>query len=172
MAHENIWFPDPFQNCKILSLNEPTPSNWEVSQKINGHVEQWKDATCRLSSLASAKFVCRDTSESPNGPTAILRIVKQIPSTKAQEATQFTLPELMAYQSPKERNSPNTPKLLAWQQGTQDASGTIPGGFITWIIFVDIEGIALGDANGAGIYWEQPPETRAKIREVFMKEYT
>lgn len=99
MAHENIWFPDPFQNCKILSLNEPTPSNWEVSQKINGHVEQWKDATCRLSSLASAKFVCRDTSESPNGPTAILRIVKQIPSTKAQVAEQYTPTELKASQA-------------------------------------------------------------------------
>ncbi|KAJ5804304.1 uncharacterized protein N7518_000607 [Penicillium psychrosexuale] len=182
MAHENIWFPDPFQNCKILSLNEPTPSNWEVFQKINEHVEQWQDVTCRLPSLASAKFVCRDASESPNGPTAFLRIVKQIPSQvaeqftrtepkasqaiRAQEATQFTPPELKAYQALKDRNSPNTPKLLAWQQGTQDASGTVPGGFITWVIFEDIEGIALGDENGAGIYWEQPPETRAKIREI------
>ena len=197
MADQKIWFPDPIQDseCKILTLNEPTPSTWEVVQKINEHVEQWQDATS-YPSLASAKFVCRDA-QSPNGPTAFLRIVKQIPSVKgdigpvrpqeaaqftpselkayeairAREATQFTPPELEAYQALKERNSPNTPKLLAWEQGTQDSSDSVPGGFITWIIFEKVEGIALGDENGDSMYWEQPPETRAKIRKVFLEEY-
>ena len=155
MAHKQIWFPDPDQKCKILSLDEPPPSNWEVFQTINEHVKQWQVDTSRCPSLASAKLVCGDASKSPNGPTAFFRIVKQIPSQVAEqftrtelktsqavrfrEATQSTLPELKAYQALKERNSPNTPKLLAWQQGTQCTSGTVPGGFITWIIFGNIE---------------------------------
>ncbi|KAF9252125.1 hypothetical protein DTO006G1_2872 [Penicillium roqueforti] len=85
MADQKIWFPDPIQDseCKILTLSEPIPSNWEVVQKINEHVEQWQDAISYPShpSLASTKFVCRDA-QFPNGPTAFLRIVKQIPSAK------------------------------------------------------------------------------------------
>lgn len=96
MADQKIWFPDPIQDseCKILTLNEPTPSNWELVQKATSYP-----------SLASAKFVWCDA-QSPNGPTVFLRIVKQIPSVKGaigpvrlQEAAQFTPSELKSIRS-------------------------------------------------------------------------
>ncbi|CAI7638896.1 unnamed protein product [Penicillium glandicola] len=175
IADEKIWFPGPIQKRKILTLEDPTSSNWKVLHKINEHVEQWHTSgPC----LASAKFICHDARVSSKGPTAFLRVVQQIPYVRADvgplrapETTKFTHPELKAYKALKQRNSPNTPKLLAWQEGTQDSSGLVPGGFITWFIFENIEGLALGDENGAGPYWALPPETRTRIPEVFLKEY-
>ncbi|KAJ6118709.1 hypothetical protein N7471_013329 [Penicillium samsonianum] len=33
---------------------------------------------------------------------------------------------------------------VTWQQGTQDTSGPVPGGWITWIVFGRIKGFTLG----------------------------
>ncbi|KAJ5604305.1 hypothetical protein N7537_007261 [Penicillium hordei] len=91
----------PFKKGKIIKLTEPV-SRWKIVEKVNEH-EQFED-TEPHPSLASAKFLCRDASDSSNNKYAYLCIVQQIPSVKgkvsdhvSREATQLT-PELKATQ--------------------------------------------------------------------------
>lgn len=177
MADSKSWFPKSLKKGKIIRLAEPVSSRWKIVEKVNEHVEQYEDTELHPS-LASAKFLCRDASSSSNKKYAYLRIVQQIPSVNgevsdhaAREATEFTPPELKAYQTLKERQSPNTPKLLAWDQETQDTSGPVPGGWMTWIVFERVEGFPLGDEYGAGAFWEQSPDTQMTIRRVLVEEF-
>ncbi|OQD97970.1 hypothetical protein PENSOL_c010G10741 [Penicillium solitum] len=177
MADSKSWFPKSIKKGKTVKLTEPVSSRWKIVEKVNEHVEQFEDTELHPS-LASAKFLCRDASDPSNKKDAYLRIVQQIPSVKGEfpdhvsrEATQFT-PELKAYQTLKERKSPNTPKLLAWQQETQDTSGPVPRGWITRIVFERVEGFPLGDEYGAGAFWKQSPDTQMIIRRVLIEEFS
>ncbi|KAJ5832281.1 hypothetical protein N7474_000592 [Penicillium riverlandense] len=181
MSDQKSWFDSTINKRKILSLKEPVLSKWKLVEKLNEHVEQRPEAKSHTS-LASARFLCRDASRPANEATAYayLRIVKQIPSeraeeadlvSRAREATQFTPPELKAYKALAQKGSTNTPKLLAWEQGTQDSTGPMPGGHITWIVFEKLEGLTLGDDDEASSYWALPSETRKSIRSVFLREF-
>lgn len=70
--------------------------------------------------------------------------------TRGRQATRYTPPELTAYQDLSQKHSNNTPKLIGYRAGTQDHSGLVPSGFITWFVWEIVPGLRLGDRNGAG----------------------
>ena len=91
------------------------------------------------------------------------------PDTRGQQATTYTPPELNAYLDLTKERSCNTPKLLGYKSGTQDFSGLVPGGFITWLVWEIVPGLRLGDRNGAGPFWCLESYEREQVRELLNK---
>lgn len=100
------------------------------------------------------------------------------PARRAQQAnTSFTPEELTAFQmlSAHEKASKVTPKLLAFQEKTQDGDNwPVPGGFLTYVVWEKVPGIQLGDSTGAAPYfWKSFPrkEDRAPIQKAFLETF-
>lgn len=73
---------------------------------------------------------------------------------------------MIAYLDLIQKHSSNTPKLIGYRTGTQDRSGLVPGGFITWLVWEIVPGLRLGDRNGAGPFWGLESYEREQVRAV------
>lgn len=63
------------------------------------------------------------------------------------------------------RTSKFTPALLGYEESQQDRSGPVPGGFLTYIVWVFVHGLQLGDLSGnATTFWQLPRAKRGLIR--------
>ncbi|CAI7623058.1 unnamed protein product [Penicillium glandicola] len=130
-----------------------------------------------IDSYACVQLECRNIT---NGQEAFMRIYAQAPHagcehadqvTRSREATEFTPPELKAYKFLTENGSENTPLLLAYKQGSQDNTGPVPRGHITWIVWEKVPGKCLGDFKAASEYWDMDHHQRKLVRGAFLREF-
>ncbi|KGO75384.1 hypothetical protein PITC_081380 [Penicillium italicum] len=175
MAIPRSWFPSGLDEGDTVTLDEPTTSKWTIDKMVNTHSYQCEDRS--LDSYVSILFTCHNATD---GKVAFMRIYTQVPHTgyenadiaaRTQEATEFTPPELTAYQSLTSKHSQNTPRLLAYKIGSQDSSGAVPKGHITWIIWEKVPGKRLGDFKSAFVYWDMDRDERKRVRETFLQEF-
>ncbi|PYH97696.1 hypothetical protein BO71DRAFT_372767 [Aspergillus ellipticus CBS 707.79] len=172
------WFPSSLalSGAKI-TLRE---KEWMVLEKVSEYdflkdKEDVRDGS--EPSFSCVRLRCRSrTSPVP----AFMRIYMQIPlagtkseppADRARQACKFTPEELWALKTMTERGSRNTPRLLDYKESTQDSSGPVPGGFITWIVWEIIPGICLGDTFGADRFWQLKQGERRAIQEAFPDAY-
>ena len=71
---------------------------------------------------------------------------------------------MIAYLDLTQKHSSNTPKLIGYRTGTQDRSGIVPGGFITWLVWEIVPGLRLGYRNGAGPFWVLESYKKEQVR--------
>ena len=96
------------------------------------------------------------------------------PAIRAVQASQ-ELPwhaeaELKALQRLLAIGSLHTPKLPASKHETQPNDGMVPGGFIFFLVFSEMPGIALArkdQPRKESLYWAQSSSTRSVIRQAF-----
>ena len=175
MGVPRSWFPSGLDEGDTVTLNKPTRSEWIIDKMVNTHSYQ-----CELQSAdsyASVLFTCHNAAD---GQEAFIRVYVQVPhtgyehadqATRAREATDFTPPELKAYEFLTKKGSQNTPQLLAYKRGSQDRSGVVPRGHITWIVWEKVPGKRLGDYKSAFVYWDMDSEQRKRVREAFLREF-
>ena len=78
--------------------------------------------------------------------------------------------ELRALQRLLAIGSLHTPELLASKHETQPNDGMVPGGFIFFLLFSEMPGVALAEKDQTleeSLYWAQFPSTRSLIRQAF-----
>lgn len=91
-----------------------------------------------LPGFAAAKFLCY-LEDDPTKQPAFMRIYRQIPTQGAEWSTAPTtkpaptreLDELVAFKALMTNGCPVVPQLLAYQEGTQENDGVVPGGLTT-----------------------------------------
>ncbi|KOS41674.1 hypothetical protein ACN38_g7468 [Penicillium nordicum] len=169
------WFPSGLDEGERVTLDKPSSSKWVIGKLVNTHNDQ-SDET-HVPSYTCAQFECVNATDQEE---CFMRIYVQVPSTGyehadrdtlAQQAAEFTPPELNAYKFLTDNNSRNTPKLRAYKQDTQDANGPIPGGHITWIVWQKVPGKCLGDIRDAFVYWGLQATERKRVRDAFLREF-
>ncbi|CAI7672819.1 unnamed protein product [Penicillium palitans] len=89
-------------------------------------------------------------------------------NTRSHQATSWIPQELASLLDLTEKGSNITPKLLAYKTSTQDRSGLVPGGFITWLVWEIVPGLRLGDGDGAGPFWGLEDHEREEVRRSFL----
>jgi hypothetical protein len=168
------WFPSELDEYEKVTLDMPKPSTWVIGKLVNTHSYQ-SDET-NVPSYACAQFECARAS---NQEECFMRIYVQVPftgyehadrDTLAQQAAEFTPPELNAYKFLTDNGSRSTPKLRAYKQDTQGPNGPIPGGHITWIVWQKVPGKCLGGIRDASVYWGLRATERKRVRDAFLRE--
>lgn len=175
----STWFQEGIDTGTLITLDQPIPSQWKILEKLNEHdyqVNKEENDESGFISFASAKLLCCDPKTSSK--QAFMRIYIQVPhrktemhnaTTRGRQATTFTPPELSTFLDLAQKRSDNTPTLLGYKIGTQDQSGLVPGGFVTWLVWQIIPGLRLGDCNGADPFWALERREREHIRVAFLK---
>lgn len=92
-------------------------------------------------------------------------------ATRSHQSIALIPEELTAYEKLTQRRSCNTPRLLGWEEGKQDRSGLVPGGFVVWLAYEKAPGLRLGNKNGSGSFWALDPAERDQICSVFLKSF-
>jgi hypothetical protein len=180
-----------FFSSKFLGMIVDFPTRWKLLTKIEEEVEQNFEAVGeeeQYTSFSSALFSCETPSNDSNpSRKALMKIWMQIPfkgsefeppATRAVQASQ-ELPldaedELKALQRLLAIDSLHTPKLLASKQETQPDDGMVPGGFIFFLVFSEMPGVALqrkDQLQKESLYWAQSSSTRSVIRQAFKKAW-
>ncbi|KAN0074123.1 hypothetical protein V8E54_008060 [Elaphomyces granulatus] len=181
-----------FFSSKFLGMIVDFPeTRWKLLTKIEEEVEQnfeEEDKEEQYTSFSSALFSCETPANDSNtSRKALMKIWMQIPfkgsefeppATKAVQASQ-ELPldaeyELKALQRLLAIDSLHTPKLLACKQETQPNDWMVPGGFIFFLVFSEMPGVALqrkDQLRKESLYWAQSSSTRSVIRRAFKKAW-
>ncbi|KAJ5726655.1 uncharacterized protein N7483_008012 [Penicillium malachiteum] len=171
-----------FQPGKIIHLSPPQESQWRINEIIKEYDNQRDQRNVRkdVPSYAAIKLSCSKADD----PTsrAMMRVYVQIPHTntepkiRAQQAIRFKPKELHAFQTLSKNitTSNFTPSLLGYRESEQDASGMIPGGFLTFIVWQIVPGLWLGSPSGeatgfwdSGLDLEERNLIRAKFKDTF-----
>ncbi|KAJ6032623.1 hypothetical protein N7540_003355 [Penicillium herquei] len=190
MTSPRSWFNEGpmhqiFQPGKIIHLSHPQESKWRIDEIIKEYNYQRDQQHVRENapSYAAIKLSCSKADD----PTshAMMRAYIQVPyknteledpKTRAQQAMQFKPKELQAFQilSNDSTTSEFTPSLLGYQESEQDASGMVPGGFLTFVVWEIVPGIWLGSPSTEAIgFWESGLDLeernliRAKFKDTF-----
>lgn len=96
------WFPIVLDEGNKVTLNKPTRSEWVINKMANTDSYQ-----CELQSANSYACVLFTYHDVADGQEAFMRVYFQVPhtsyehadqATRAREATDFTPPELKAYE--------------------------------------------------------------------------
>ncbi|OOQ83614.1 hypothetical protein PEBR_35717 [Penicillium brasilianum] len=154
------WFHQGTDPGTIISLDKPIPSQWKILEKLNEHDFQAGEEIRqypRVRSYAAAKFLCYD----PRNPSrkAFLRVYLQVPikntemqdpKTRSRQATNYTPPELTAYQTFTQKGFSNVPKLLGYKVSTQNEPG-----------------LRLGIDKLTDNYWSLSAVERERVRTAF-----
>ncbi|KAJ5791881.1 uncharacterized protein N7518_008892 [Penicillium psychrosexuale] len=169
------WIPSGLDEGDRITLDKPSPSEWVVGKLVNKHTYQ--SDLMRVHSYVCIQFECHNATNEKHG---FMRVYVQVPhvgyehadqATRAREATKFTPPELDAYKFLTQYASQNTPHLLAYEEGTQDTGGPVPGGHITWIVWEKVPGKSLGGPRYASTFWDMDREERDRVREAFLEQF-
>ncbi|KAJ9265747.1 hypothetical protein DTO212C5_6602 [Paecilomyces variotii] len=156
----SYWFRKGPNPGTIITLDQPVPSRWKILEQLNEHdyqVNEEENHEYGFRSFASAKYLCCD----PKARTkkAFMRIYIQVPhrktemddaDTRSRQATTYNPPELIAYRDLTEK-------------------GSIPGGFIIWLVWEIVPGLRLGDGNGADPFWALEVHEREQVRLAFLE---
>jgi len=166
-----------------MIVDFPEMSPWTLLTKIEEEAVQNFEEEEAMSS-SCALFSCETPSNDSNSPRkALMRIWMQIPF----EGSEFEPPAIRAVQASQELpwdaeaelkalqrllaiGSLHTPKLLASKHETQPNDGMVPGGFIFFLVFSEMPGIALArkdQPRKESLYWAQSSSTRSVIRQAF-----
>ena len=175
----------PFFGSRFLGMivDFPEATPWTLLTKIEEDIEQsFEDE--EATSFSRALFSCETPSNDSNPPRkALMRIWMQIPF----EGSEFEPPAIRALQASQELpldaedelkslqrllaiGSLHTPKLLANKHETQPNDGMVPGGFIFFLVFSEMPGVALGEKDQPwteSLYWTQSSSTRSVIQQAF-----
>ncbi|KAJ5580253.1 uncharacterized protein N7459_006238 [Penicillium hispanicum] len=124
---------------------------------------------------AAGKFLCHPVGNSSK--LAFMRIYIQIPVTgteflQAKIREKQAVPvrehkELTVLKTLRLQNCKVTPRLLGYQQGTQDTDGFIPGGYITHLIWDKVPGEPLSMER----FWDMSRRDREHVRGRFRETY-
>ncbi|KAJ5640426.1 hypothetical protein N7528_000051 [Penicillium herquei] len=184
MEHTRSWFSQgPFKDkyvpTAIISTQNPVPRKWKILRVIKEQNEQEHMEKDRIP-FTTIRLECRqEDNRAPPSLRAEIRVYLQVPyaSTEFQapalevdelQAMDFQPNELSAYKimSSDEYVSAFTPKLLGYEQETQDNSGFIPGGFHVTIAWEILPGVRLGvpDLLAEHAFWKLDRYHRDKIR--------
>jgi hypothetical protein len=166
-----------------MIVDFPETSPWTLLTRIEEEAVQnfeEDDST----PFSCALFSCETPSNDSNpSRKALMRIWMQIPF----EGSEFEPPAIRAVQASQELpwdakselralqrllaiGSLHTPELLASKHETQPNDGMVPGGFIFFLLFSEMPGVALAEKDQPleeSLYWAQSPSTRSLIRQAF-----
>jgi hypothetical protein len=106
-----------------------------------------------------------------------MRVYKQVPivgtefkkaSIRATQGVKSYEPtELTTLKSLQEKGCDVIPRLLRYQCDQQDEDDTVPGGFITYVIWEKVPGESLNIQKFWGYSFSEREEIRLKFREVY-----
>ncbi|KAJ5567129.1 hypothetical protein N7535_006435 [Penicillium sp. DV-2018c] len=168
-----------------ITINSPpqTPINfihetWEIVEKIEEDTVTQSEQDFIDGgdpAYVAGKFLCRPSGA--QGPIAFLRIYQQIPwlgtelqkpSVRAAQATgRFEPPELQALQHFKQQGCEVVPEFLGYQFAKQDREDTVPGGFVTYVIWKKVPGEPLDFTRFWNCTFSERQNIRAKFRQIY-----
>lgn len=123
----------------------------------------------------AGKFLCYDAAD-PQKTPAFMRIYAQLPiagtewsrpSTRAQQAATKKITELVVFKLLKKLGCAVAPDLLGYQEEKQGPGDTVPGGFITYLVWEKVPGESLDYEE----FWKMSLRSRNAIRAKFRKVY-
>ncbi|RAK83593.1 hypothetical protein BO79DRAFT_204325 [Aspergillus costaricaensis CBS 115574] len=152
-------------------------NEWVVQEAISEHAFQ-HDHDDHLARVGPSWTAIRLLVEKKGSRTkAYMRIYKQIMNggTEAESArmrarqanTSWRPAELRVYQSLPHKRPLIVPRLLEEKVIKQDESGSVPDGFLIYVVYEIVPGVQLGDHRGADVFWALDRPERDLIRERF-----
>ncbi|PWY77337.1 hypothetical protein BO70DRAFT_397628 [Aspergillus heteromorphus CBS 117.55] len=167
------WFPKHLvsPNLKIkLDRKE-----WIMMEKLSEHDFQKDENDLREGSDPSFSCIRLRCRSRDSGTPAFMRIYMQIPLAGAgiqlPQACSFIPDELTVLRTMTEHGCKHPPLLLDCKEASQDESGLVRGGFITWIVYEIVPGVRLGDVTGADRFWNLRREERREIQKALPEAY-
>ncbi|CAI7611631.1 unnamed protein product [Penicillium discolor] len=178
------------QGTTITITIDPSPdyplhgglTRWEIMSKVHerAHIPNQRDVTNGLGpAYVAGKFLCRPASPGNPNLLSFMRIYKQIPIAgtefekapirAAQVVKSHEPTELTAFKSLKEKGCDVIPQLLGYQSDQQDEDDTVPGGFITYVMWEKVPGESLKWEEFWGSSFFERQEIRLKFHEVYEK---
>ncbi|KAJ9483054.1 hypothetical protein VN97_g10362 [Penicillium thymicola] len=161
-----------------LNVVDVGPSRWAIVSKVQErtNIMNQRDVTNGLGpAYSTEKFLCYPTDSS--NTLAFMRVYKQVPiagtefkkaSIRATQAVKSYEPtELTTLKSLQEKGCDVIPRLLGYQCDQQDEDDTVPGGFITYVIWEKVLGESLDIQKFWGYSFSQREEIRLKFREIY-----
>ncbi|KGO40751.1 hypothetical protein PEX1_049770 [Penicillium expansum] len=168
-----------------ITMNSPpqppinfVPETWEIVEKIGEDTVTQSEQNFIDGggpAYVAGKFLCRPSGA--QGPLAFLRIYQQIPwlgtelrkaSARAAQATRpFEPPELQALKHFKQQGCNVVPELLGYQFEKQDKEDSIPGGFVTYVIWKKVPGEPLDFTRFWNCTFSERQNIRVKFRQIY-----
>lgn len=155
---DDTYFPDELWLDEEIQFTSPSPSAWKLTEKISENIGLLSKKECedyQATSSSIAVFECHRSSD----PTqkAEVAIYMQIPNKGTQalppdmrrrqasdEVPKSFQEELEAYKRLAEHQIDFTPQLIGFKHEKQDVHGLVPDGFISYMAYTKVPGIALG----------------------------
>ncbi|OQE88597.1 hypothetical protein PENNAL_c0016G06596 [Penicillium nalgiovense] len=161
-----------------LNIVDVGPSRWAIVSKVQErtNIMSQRDVTNGLGPVyVTEKFLCYPIGSS--NTLAFMRVYKQVPiagtefkkaSIRATQAVMTYEPtELTTLKSLQEKGCNVISRLLEYQCDQQDEDDTVPGGFITYVIWEKVLGESLDMKNFWGYSFSEREEIRLKFRVVY-----
>ncbi|KAF7122686.1 hypothetical protein CNMCM5793_000796 [Aspergillus hiratsukae] len=156
---DDTYFPDELWLDKEIQFTSPSPSAWKLTEKISENIgllskKEFEDYQATSSSIAV--FECHRSSD----PTqqAEVAIYMQIPNKGTQalppnmrrrQASDEVPKSLQEELEPHERLAGHridfTPQLVGFKHEKQDVDGLVPDGFVSYMAYTKVPGVALGE---------------------------
>ncbi|GIK04656.1 hypothetical protein Aspvir_008739 [Aspergillus viridinutans] len=153
---DDTYFPDELWLNREIQFTSPSTSAWKLTVKINeniGLLSKQESEDYQATSSSIAEFECHRSSD----PTqqARVAIYMQIPN----KGTQALPPDMRRRQAsdevPKSLQEEHeayerlashhfTPQLVGFKHEKQDVNGLVPDGFVSYIAYTKVPGVALG----------------------------
>jgi hypothetical protein len=158
MDMDDIYFPDELWLNKEIQFTSPSTSAWRLTVKLKESIRrlsQKESEEYQTTSLSIAMFECHCSSD----PTQQARVViyTQIPNKGTQalppdmrrrqasgEGPDGLQEELEAYERLAINQIDFTPQLVGFKHEKQDGSGLVPDGFVSYMAYTKVSGVALG----------------------------
>ncbi|KAJ5555153.1 hypothetical protein N7535_007596 [Penicillium sp. DV-2018c] len=163
-----------------LNVVDVGPSRWAIVRKLQErtNILSPEDVSNGLGpAYVTEKFLCHPMCSS--NTLAFMRVYKQAPiagtefkaasSRATQAVTSYEPTELTTLKSLREKGCDLVPRLLGYQCDQQDEDDTVPGGFITYVIWEKVPGEPLDMEKFWGYSFSQREEIRHKFRKVYEK---
>jgi hypothetical protein len=154
------------------------PQTWVLDEKITEHYERMIQHEVDAGfgcPYAAIKFACHNAADPDQ--KGIMRIYIQIPITgtlgrgprarSEQAMPHQTFDEAQALIILAKKGCKVVPKLLGYQENSQDEEGCVPGGYITYILWACVPGKSLQEEE----FWDRDKKYRDHVRERFRECY-
>ncbi|GIC91732.1 uncharacterized protein Aud_008186 [Aspergillus udagawae] len=130
---DDTYIPDELWLNREIQFASPSTSAWKLTVKIKesiGLLSEKESEDYQDTSLSIAMFECHRSSD----PTQQARVTIYMQIPKEREA----------YERLANHQIDFTPQLVGFKHEKQDVNGLVPDGFVSYIAYTNVPGVALG----------------------------
>ncbi|GFG13907.1 hypothetical protein IFM5058_06683 [Aspergillus udagawae] len=140
---DDTYIPDELWLNREIQFASPSTSAWKLTVKIKesiGLLSEKESEDYQDTSLSIAMFECHRSSD----PTQQARVTIYMQIPTSGEVPNSLQEEREAYERLANHQIDFTPQLVGFKHEKQDFNGLVPDGFVSYIAYTNVPGVALG----------------------------